>query len=667
MQMRSEHPYMSDNEITESIIQYIDEDIYNYAVMIDGEWGCGKTHYVKMNLIGKIIEHEEKKEKDKRRKVIYISLYGINSVEEISKQIILAYCLSNKDEKLTGLLQTGAKIAGAALSIFAKDIKTDDASETLVDFISTKNIILIFDDLERCVCSINEVLGYINSFVEQDGMKVIIVANEKEIGYGTFQDNQELKYLLALHPGIKFTGIGKMTSIAKLKQNLKRQPQGEQQELVPIETDELRWRVEELFGQNATYERVKEKLIGNTIHYRPKLHTVFEQLIGVCSIRDELKTTLKDKLTFFEEYMLEEEHPNLRTFQFYLSKMQDLYEVISTLDGDGRDAFLDHVEVYCFKICVCYKSGAYTYNWKDSEEYGFQRIGSREIFSGQLCFRFVDDFIIGGYLDLNSAKRMFEMYKKEYIWKDNQQLDALRKLELYWFISSEEEVVSEIAEMTESLANNRYPFEGYTRIINILLQLKNVGFSEDYVSNVISIMKDNISKITEYVHLDRGFSLDPDSKYREQHTKIMDELQKEVDKHFQEKATNDIDYFLTQGDGWGNALYEYIQKNYQTVVKQTGFLSNLDISNLVLKLENSSACDLNAFRSCIIRLYTELPIEPALKQDEVRLVSLKQEIERIDIASLDKIQKLQINLMIKNLSRAITLYEQEKAETTAAT
>ncbi len=41
--------------------------------------------------------------------------------------------------------------------------------------------ILIFDDLERCKIDINNILGYINSFVEHKESKVIIIANEEEL------------------------------------------------------------------------------------------------------------------------------------------------------------------------------------------------------------------------------------------------------------------------------------------------------------------------------------------------------------------------------------------------------------------------------------------------------------------------------------------------------
>jgi len=47
--------------------------------------------------------------------------------------------------------------------------------------------LLIFDDLERCRIDIENILGYINSFVESKDLKVVIIANEEEI-------NQKEKY-----------------------------------------------------------------------------------------------------------------------------------------------------------------------------------------------------------------------------------------------------------------------------------------------------------------------------------------------------------------------------------------------------------------------------------------------------------------------------------------
>ena len=54
--------------------------------------------------------------------------------------------------------------------------------------------ILIFDDLERCKLELNNILGYINYFVEHQGHKVIILAHEDKLTkIDTSEDNQSDK------------------------------------------------------------------------------------------------------------------------------------------------------------------------------------------------------------------------------------------------------------------------------------------------------------------------------------------------------------------------------------------------------------------------------------------------------------------------------------------
>ena len=45
--------FLSDSEIIEVVKEYLNSNIYNYAVMIDGEWGSGKTYFIKKYLNGK--------------------------------------------------------------------------------------------------------------------------------------------------------------------------------------------------------------------------------------------------------------------------------------------------------------------------------------------------------------------------------------------------------------------------------------------------------------------------------------------------------------------------------------------------------------------------------------------------------------------------------------
>ena len=48
---------LDDNAIVAAIKKYVDEYLYDYAVMIDGTWGCGKTYFVLKKLIVELKEH----------------------------------------------------------------------------------------------------------------------------------------------------------------------------------------------------------------------------------------------------------------------------------------------------------------------------------------------------------------------------------------------------------------------------------------------------------------------------------------------------------------------------------------------------------------------------------------------------------------------------------
>ena len=71
-------------DLVESILDYIRADYTDYAVMINGEWGSGKTYFFIHKIRNKI---ETMQLNGKRYKTIYMSLYGISNLEEISKKL----------------------------------------------------------------------------------------------------------------------------------------------------------------------------------------------------------------------------------------------------------------------------------------------------------------------------------------------------------------------------------------------------------------------------------------------------------------------------------------------------------------------------------------------------------------------------------------------------
>ena len=176
------------------ISDYLARQDTDFALMITGEWGKGKTYFVK-NELKEFIEstplpnqEEENKEEAKETyKQIYVSLYGVSSIEDIKNRIFYSIhpnfkwggIITDKLVGLIGLIPTVGKAAKELVTL------NDEEIEDLRNrFTSYNDKIFFFDDLERVdsrKIDIKSVLGYINSLSEHNHCKIVVVANEEEI------------------------------------------------------------------------------------------------------------------------------------------------------------------------------------------------------------------------------------------------------------------------------------------------------------------------------------------------------------------------------------------------------------------------------------------------------------------------------------------------------
>lgn len=147
----------------------------DYAVMLDAPWGSGKTYLIKAFLEDDSIEH------------LYVSLFGVTSTTQIDDELFrqMHPVLGSKYAKGAGRLLKGI-VKGHLKIDFGKEGEgTADVSIPGIDlkeFMSgPKSRLIVFDDLERVGMKIKDVLGYINAFVEHDGVKAVVIANGAEI------------------------------------------------------------------------------------------------------------------------------------------------------------------------------------------------------------------------------------------------------------------------------------------------------------------------------------------------------------------------------------------------------------------------------------------------------------------------------------------------------
>lgn len=170
---------MSNQHISQFLDYYTKLPNPQYAVLLKGKWGSGKSHFIN--------EYKEHL-KTNKQKFIYVSLYGVTSYDEIETKFLetIHPRLYNKKTIFAGKI--AKQFLKGTLKIDWDDNGQENAElETKIpdfkpeDLLNTKDYILIFDDLERCSINIINLLGYINFFVEHQSYKVILIANEEEL------------------------------------------------------------------------------------------------------------------------------------------------------------------------------------------------------------------------------------------------------------------------------------------------------------------------------------------------------------------------------------------------------------------------------------------------------------------------------------------------------
>src|SRR5690348_12773545 len=76
-------------QLLTTIKEYLQKSDTDYAILVNGNWGSGKTYFLKQTLssaVSKIALDSSKKE---HFELVYISLYGLSSSADLEKALFL--------------------------------------------------------------------------------------------------------------------------------------------------------------------------------------------------------------------------------------------------------------------------------------------------------------------------------------------------------------------------------------------------------------------------------------------------------------------------------------------------------------------------------------------------------------------------------------------------
>ncbi len=439
-------------DLVESILDYIRADYTDYAIMINGEWGSGKTYFWNHKIRSKI---ESMELNGKRYKTIYMSLYGISNLEEISKKIFIE-TTQLMDKNLKKYMDNNSRVTipeyaktGLDMANFFGVTQNGDKID-YKEFFSTDDKVLCFDDLERANVDVIDILGYINNFVEHDHIKTIIICNEKELSTKLKNSNLEMKTFIATYLLDKEGSLIKKTDKPMVER--------------------IQDTIEYVFDKANDYERIKEKLIGETFEYAPEFNYIINGILMRYEKYPELIRFLRENTNLIISTFNKSGTRNLRILKHALNDFKKIFDMVNKSYPNTNHRVMQTMLIFTIAISFEIKAGKVTkdkfINIASNEEYKAILVSSR-VFMDNRQF-YIKEFDNNYYYNFKAEYRFFkfiEIYVRTRIFNmktfkenmeiiintvDTDKLPGYKRLltEEYWKITDDqfEKIIEEVIE-----------------------------------------------------------------------------------------------------------------------------------------------------------------------------------------------------------------------------
>ena len=488
------------DDLVESILDYIRSDYTDYAIMINGEWGSGKTYFWNHKIRNKI---ESMTVNGKKLTTIYMSLYGISNLEEISKKIFIEttqlmdknlkrYMNSNGQTVIPEYAKTGLDMANF-FGVTQNGDKID-----YENFFSTDDKVLCFDDLERANVDVIDILGYINNFVEHDHIKTIIICNEKELATKLKSSNLEMKTFIATYLLDK---EDKLLTTDK-----------------PM-VEKIEDTIENVFDKANDYERIKEKLIGETFEYAPEFTYIINGLLIRYENNRDLIRFLRENTNLIVSTFIKSGTRNLRILKHALNDFKKIFDMVNKSYPNTNNRILQTMLIFTIAVSFEIKAGKVTkdkfVNINDNEEYKSLVVSSRVFmdnrqfyikeFDNNYYYNFKTEYRFFKFIEIYIRTRIFDMktFKKDMEdiinTVDTDKLPGYKRLltEEYWKIS-DDQFPKVISEVLESVKKGEIQLIDLIKIYTYFVYFIKKGLVDYDIQTINSVFLNgmNVSSIT---------------------------------------------------------------------------------------------------------------------------------------------------------------------------
>lgn len=586
---------MKTADLNNYIKHYLEKDKTQSAIMLTGSWGSGKSYYIRNSLVPFLT-------RDKKNRCVIISLYGMKDLSEISRSIYFELRmkpLQSKNEAFVFGKGVAKTVAKGVTSFFGVDISTsEEERRELYESVDLSDKLVIFEDVERSKIDILGLLGYINNLVEQDGVKVLIVASESHM----------LKY--------NYSEPDEKGKIHKTPTT-----------------------------QTTEYLLAKEKTVSDTIAFEGDYSEALDNIIKGFenSILDHFRSPEYLNAIQFV-FHISSSYINLRTFIFACQKACDIYE---KLQESYEFEYLECIFFGIISLSIRLKGGVLP-KWE-----GTDYLSTSLSESAHPLYRFCYDYIERQTFDPSKVVPTFEEHKKFLLYsrEGTSHHDVDIDIIDSFHIHTEEEVKSALNNIEQRLSNqDSIPFYAYGKLIARLIILNSV-LGYDYTickERMINNIKGKRGLIDgKLLFLAVSDGLNPS--------------QQQQFNSFKADILEALDYLPSNGIEFNyspDAISDFLQsvsRNVEKIQASREFISKLDQSKLIEMLAHCNPQEIELFRRTLFAVYRYATKDSFIKADVQAMSHLASHIkEHITALSTDKIAQYQLGFLADNLDKFVS-------------
>ena len=599
---------MTIDECNLYIKNYLKNDKTKSAIMLTAPWGTGKSYYIKNNLI-KFLE-------ENKLSYVMVSAYGISSIADLNKELFLEIKFQKRNKQRKWLeifgktIETGAVGIGKTLLKNVAKIDIDfNLSEPnykkLYDLINLKEKLIIFEDIERSGINIIEFLGYVNSLVEQDGVKVLLVANEQEF---LKEENSESQQSI--------------------------QGKTEKEKTYTLQSKE--------------YLRQKEKTISDTIIFGSDKKESLKNIIGLFFEKNLSEILTDDKNIEDITIMLEKiESDNLRAVMFACQKTSDIIKEF----GNGLDENFIKFLLCSIIAYSCRMKKGDDVNWKNNES-SPANLGTATFPLYRVCY----DYIKTQHLNKNQLEDAQKSYlSQKAAEKAQNEFSRCFEVVRFFYNNTETEVSTAVSEIKNQLSKNSgIAITEYGMLANYLIAVK------DYISNPAEVegckelMLKNVQGVKGSSALENdimyynGIELETD-KQKEELATFKKDLLKAINSK-NEETISMSNFAENIGDFIRN-----VDSCKDEIIASGSFIGKINIEQFVEMLKKCNSQTIGRIRGLFRSIYAATNIGEFMFEDKTNLELLKAKLNELEnvFDGYDKIQKKQIAWFINNLEEIL--------------